>query len=335
MFWYTVRRIAAGVVLLAAMSMLTFVLFYVAPTDPARLTCGKNCTPAGIEANRRYLGLDQSLVDQYLAFVGGLFHERQFPNDPALRRARPDLVVHCEAPCLGYTPLHNEEVWTYLKPKIPVTVSMVIGAFLMWTISGVLLGVVAALTRGKLLDRMLVSGSLVLYSFPTFFLSMIMFEVVVFRLGWLAVPEYTGVAHFGSYLYNLVLPCVSLAHVFVAGYIRQTRIYMLEVMQEDYLRTARAKGVREQAVIFKHTLRAALTPIVTVAGLDLGAALAGAPITETIFNYQGLGYATVNSVSVFDLPVTFAIVILTSFFVIVANLVVDLLYGVIDPRVRY
>ena len=335
MFWYTVRRIVAGIVLLVAMSMLTFVLFYVAPTDPARLTCGKNCTPAGIEANRRYLGLDQPLVDQYVAFVGGLFHERQFPNDPGLRRARPDLVVHCQAPCLGYTPLHDEEVWTYLKPKIPVTVSMVAGAFLMWMISGVLLGVVAALFRGKLLDRMIVSGSLVLYSFPTFFLSMIMFELVVFRFGWMAVPEYTGVAHFGPFLYNLVLPCLSLAHVFVAGYIRQTRTYMLEVMQEDYLRTARSKGVRERSVVFKHTLRAAMTPIVTVAGLDLGAALAGAPITETIFNYQGLGYATVNSVSVFDLPVTFAIVVLTSFFVIVANLVVDLLYGVIDPRVRY
>jgi len=335
MFWYTVRRVVAGCVLLVITSMLTLVLFYVAPTDPARLTCGKNCTPVGIENNRKYLGLDKPLVDQYVAFVGGLFHERQFPNDPGLRRARPDLVVHCQAPCLGYTPLHDEEVWTYLKPKIPVTVSMVAGAFLIWMTSGVLLGVVAALFRGKLLDRMLVSGSLVLYSFPTFFLSMIMFELVVFRFNWMAVPAYTGVAHFGSFLYNLVLPCVSLAHVFIAGYIRQTRTYMLEVMQEDYLRTARSKGVSERSVIFKHTLRAALIPIVTVAGLDFGAALAGAPITETIFNYQGLGYATVNSVQVFDLPVTFAIVILTSFFVIVANLVVDLFYGVIDPRVRY
>src|SRR5207249_9122917 len=143
-------------------------LFYATPTDPARLTCGKNCTPQGIEQNRKYLGLDKPLTTQYFEFIGGLFHERQYPDSAELKAARPDLVIHCAAPCLGYSPLQNELIWTYLKPRIPVSASIVIGGFIIWIISGVLLGIVAALFRGRLLDRTIVSGALVFYSFPTF-----------------------------------------------------------------------------------------------------------------------------------------------------------------------
>jgi len=335
MFFYTIRRIVGAVALLIVMSIVTFLLFYATPTDPARLTCGKNCTPAGIEANRKYLGLDKPIFQQYTDFVGGLFHERKFPADEALQKARPDLVVHCQAPCLGYTPFHNEEVWTYLKPKIPVTISIVIGAFILWIVSGVLLGILAALFRGKFLDRFLVSGAIFFYSFPTFFISLLILQLVVFQFDWMSTPTYTGISHFGSWLYNISLPCITLALVTAAAYVRLTRAYMLETMNEDYLRTARSKGVKEGKIVFKHTLRAALTPIVTIAGLDFAILLAGAPITETVFSFQGLGYATVQSVTIFDLPVTVVIVLLAACFVIVANLIVDLLYGVIDPRVRY
>jgi peptide/nickel transport system permease protein len=336
MFWYTIRRLIGAVGLLFVMSVVVFLLFYATPTDPARLTCGKNCTPTGIEANRKYLGLDQSITQQYLNFVGGLFHDRKFPADEELQKARPDLVITCEAPCLGYTSYHNEEVWTYLKPKVPVTMSIVIVGFIMWLVSGVLLGIVAALFRGRSLDRLLVSGSLIFYSFPTFFVSLLLLQLIVYQFGWMQTPVYTPIsASVGDWLYNLFLPSATLALVFAAAYIRLTRAYMLETMGEDYLRTARAKGVRERKVVFKHTLRAALTPIVTIAGLDFGLLLAGAPITETVFSFQGLGYATVQSVTIFDLPVTVVIVLLGACFVIVANLAVDLLYGVIDPRVRY
>lgn len=335
MFFYTIRRLIGAVALLIVMSIVTFLLFYATPTDPARLTCGKNCTPTGIEQNRKFLGLDQPITKQYTNFVKGLFTERKFPQDPELQKARPDLIVHCEAPCLGYTPLHNQEVWTYLKPKIPVTISIVIGAFILWIVSGVLMGITAALFRGKLLDRLLVSGAIFFYSFPTFFISLLILQLVVFQFNWMSTPTYTGISDFGSWLYNILLPCITLAVVTAAAYVRLTRAYMLETMGEDYLRTARAKGVRERSVIFKHTLRAALTPIVTIAGLDFAILLAGAPITETVFSFQGLGYATVQSVSNFDLPVTVVIVLLAACFVIIANLIVDLLYGVIDPRVRY
>jgi peptide/nickel transport system permease protein len=335
MFFYTIRRLIGAVALLIVMSIVTFLLFYATPTDPARLTCGKNCTPTGIEQNRKYLGLDKPITQQYFDFVGGLFHDRKFPADPELQKARPDLILTCKAPCLGYSPLHNEEVWTYLKPKIPVTLSLVFGAFIMWIISGVLLGILAALFRGRALDRLLVSGAIFFYSFPTFFISLLLLQLVVFQFNWMTTPTYTGISDFGSYLYNLFLPCLTLALVTAAAYVRLTRAYMLETMGEDYLRTARAKGVKERSVVFKHTLRAALTPIVTIAGLDIAILLAGAPITETVFSFQGMGYATVQSVQIFDLPVTVVIVLLAACFVIVANLIVDLLYGVIDPRVRY
>lgn len=336
MFFYTIRRLIGAVFLLLVMSIVTFLLFFATPTDPARLTCGKNCTPAGIEANRKYLGYDKPLTQQYVEFIGGLFHERTFPNDAELKKARPDLVVHCPAPCLGYSPLQNELIWTYLSPRIPITVSIVFGAFFIWIISGVLLGIAAALFAGRLLDRAIVSGALVFYSFPTFFISLLLLQVVVFQFGWMKTPQYVSPSEsVSSWLYNLTLPCLTLALVYAAAYIRLTRTYMLETMGEDYLRTARAKGLKERRIVFKHTLRAALTPIVTVAGLDLGALLAGVPITETVFNFQGLGNATLQSVLTFDLPTTVVIVLLAATFVVVANLIVDLLYAVIDPRVRY
>jgi peptide/nickel transport system permease protein len=336
MFFYTIRRLIGAVLLLIVMSIAVFLVFLGTPTDPARLTCGKNCTPAGIEQNRKYLGYDKPLTTQYFEFVGGIFQDRQFPDSKELKKARPDLLVTCAAPCIGYSPLQNELIWTYLKPRIPVTASIVVGGFIIWIISGVLLGIVAALFRGRLLDRAIVSGALVFYSFPTFFISLLLLQLVVFQLGWMETPTYVSPSvSIGSWLYNLILPCLTLALVYAAAYIRLTRTYMLETMGEDYLRTARAKGLKERKIIFKHTLRAALTPIVTIAGLDLGALLAGVPITETVFNFQGLGQATVQATSTFDLPVLVTIVLLAACFVIIANLVVDLLYAVIDPRVRY
>ncbi len=336
MFFYTIRRLIGAVLMLIVMSIVTFLLFYATPTDPARLTCGKQCTPAGIEQNRKYLGLDKPLTTQYVDFVGGLVHERKFPEDKELQKARPDLVIHCAAPCLGYSPLRVEQVWSYLKPRLPVTIYLSIGAFIMWIVGGVLLGVVAALRRGKFSDRSIVSGALLFYSFPTFFISLLLLQVICFQLGWMTAPVYTPPSQsISGFLYNMFLPCLTLALVYAAAYVRITRTYMLETMGEDYLRTARAKGLKSRRIVFKHTLRAALTPILTLAGLDLGALLAGAPITETVFNFQGIGQAQVQAAINFDLPVTVVIVLLAAGFVIIANLVVDLLYGVVDPRVRY
>jgi peptide/nickel transport system permease protein len=336
MFFYAIRRTIGAFLMLIVMSIVTFLLFYATPTDPARLTCGKNCTKAGIETNRHYLGLDKPLQVQYFEFMRGLVKDRQFPDDKSLAKTHPELITKCDAPCLGYSPLRNSLIWTFLKPRIPVTIFLSIAAFIMWIGAGVLLGILAALRRGKIIDRAVVSGAVFFYSFPTFFIGLLLFQVVVFQLNLMQTPAYVSpTANFGNFLYNLFLPALTLALVYAAAYIRITRAYMLETMGEDYLRTARAKGLRNRRIIFKHTLRAALTPIVTLAGLDLGALLAGAPITETIFGYQGVGLATVQAATSFDLPMTVVIVLLSAAFVIFANLLVDLLYGVIDPRVRY
>jgi peptide/nickel transport system permease protein len=335
MLYYIVRRVLASLLMLVVVSIVTFGIFIASPTDPARLTCGRNCTAQSIEANRKFLGYDKPVTVQYTDFVKGLVSERTFPDDPVFVKNNPDKVTHCPAPCLGYSPLQTALVTDLIMAKIPVTLSLTLGAFVLWMTFGVGLGIVAALRRGSLADRGLLALSLVLFSFPTFFIALLAYNYLSTKWQLFSTPEYVPISE-NPWLWfqGLLLPWFTLAAVYAAGYIRITRAYMLETMSEDYLRTARAKGLSERTVIFKHTLRAALTPIVTVAGLDLGALLAGAAITETVFNFQGLGRATVDAVSVFDLPLLVALVLVAATFIIVANLIVDLLYGVIDPRVH-
>jgi peptide/nickel transport system permease protein len=335
MLYYIIRRCFAAVAMLFVISVITFGMFYAGPTDPARLTCGKNCTPQSIAANRHFLGLDKPVTTQYAEFVGGLFHERNYPDDLTFIKNNPDKVTHCPAPCLGYSPLQTALVTDFVKQRFPVTLSITLGAFAIWMVFGVGLGIVAALRRGHWLDRSLVGSSLILYSFPTFFIALLAYNYLSTQWQIFPQPNYTSITEDPvAWFKGLLLPWLTLAGVYAAGYIRLTRAYMLETMGEDFLRTARAKGLPERTVVFKHTLRAALTPIVTVAGLDLGGLFAGAAITETVFNFQGMGRAAVDAVSVFDLPVIVALVLVAALFIVVANLVVDLLYGVIDPRVR-
>lgn len=331
---YVVRRVVIGVLLLLVMSFVTFALFFSGP-DPAKFTCGKNCTPELIEQNRRALGYDKPWPVAWSDFVKGIFVGREYPNDPALRATNPELIVKCDAPCLGYSRMVSEEVWTTIKQKIPVSASLAMAAFVMWMIIGVGGGVVAALRKGTIVDRGIVAFSLVLYAFPTFFVGLLLYQFVALKWGLVPPPAYTPMADgFGLWLQGLFLPGLTLAVFFAAGYVRLTRAYVLESLGEDYLRTARAKGLSKGRILVKHTMRAALTPIVTIAGIDLAGLLGGAIITEQVFNYDGLGKLAVQSATVYDLPMTVGIVILLATFIIVANIIVDLLYAVIDPRVK-
>ena len=335
MFFYVLRRLVSVAIMLVVISIATFLLFFAAPADPARLTCGKNCTPAIVEANRKMLGFNKPLYAQYGDFVGGFFHERKYPDDPQLQAASPDIVSVCPAPCLGYSVSAQRNVRDILSDGLPISASIALAAFVLWIVVGVLGGIVAALNRGRWPDRLIVGTALVGYSLPTFFIGLLLLTFVAIKWQWVPIPAYTSFADSPLlWAQGLVLPAITLAAIFAASYMRLTRAYMLETMSEDYIRTARAKGVRELTVIRRHGLRAALTPIVTAAGLDLGGLLGGAVITENVFNFQGLGYLAVRAITETDLPVTVGIVILASAFVVVANLVVDLLYGVIDPRVR-
>lgn len=335
MFAYLVRRIAIGLVMLVAMSFVTFLLFFASPADPARFTCGKNCSPALIEQNRKALGYDQPVLVQWGNFVKGIAVGREFPNDPVLKQTAPETIATCPAPCLGYSPQSSANVTDLLTQKVPVSASLALAAFIMWMLGGIGGGLIAALNKGKWADKLIVGAALIVYAFPTFFVGLFLLQYVSLRWQLTPYPSYTPLADNPvAWAMGLFLPGLTLALFYMAGYIRLTRAFVLESLSEDYLRTARAKGVPRRTILFKHTMRAALTPLATIAGLDLAAVLGGAIITENVFNYDGLGKLAVQAATTYDLPVTVGIVLLLSAFVITANIVVDALYAVIDPRVK-
>ena len=229
----------------------------------------------------------------------------------------------------------HKSVTEIVKDTLPVSASIALAAFVLWMIVGVSGGIIAALNRGKWLDRVIVGLALIGFSLPTFFIGLLLLTFVAIKMKLVEIPRFVPLTEDPlAWAQSLTLPAITLAMVFAASYVRLTRAYMLETMSEDYIRTARAKGVKESVVIRKHGLRAALTPIVTAAGMDLGGLLGGAVITEQVFGFRGLGYTAVRAIDTTDLPVIVGIVIVASTFVVIANLVVDILYGVIDPRVR-
>ena len=324
---YIVRRLIAMVLMLIALSMIVFLIFNALPADPARLTCGKSCSPAIIEANRHRLGLDKPLVNQYTDFAKGIFVGRTYGSGSA--------TFECHVPCLGYSFRKGEQVTDLLVSRFPVTGQLALGAFVLWIVSGVSFGIIAALRRGKWQDRSIMGFALIGYSFPSFFIGLLLVYFIQIKWGLIGfegyVPFYQDPV---AWFQGLILPWTALALITAAFYARLTRNQMLETLGEDYIRTARSKGLSERVVIGKHALRAGLTPIVTAAGLDLAVLLGGAIITEKIFNLNGIGALSIESVVDSDLPVITATVLLAATFVIVANLVVDVLYAVIDPRVR-
>ena len=324
---YIVRRVIVGLGLLVLLSATVFFLFSILPSDPARLTCGKICTPALLEANRARLGLDKPIVEQYVTFAAGIFAGRVFAPDS------PEPIV-CNAPCLGYSFSRHEQVTSLISRSLPVTIWLAIGAFIIWMVVGILAGIYAALRRGRWQDRVVLGVSMVGYSLPAFFFGLVVIFFVIIKLHLLPFPSY--VSPFEDpvrFLQTMILPWMVLAILNAAFYMRLTRNQMLEALGEDFIRTARAKGLPDRVVI-RHALRAGLTPIVTVAGLDLAVLLGGAIITESIFSLPGMGSLTVASVNDSDLPVITGITLVAATFIILANLFVDLLYAVIDPRVR-
>ena len=336
MFAYAVRRLFVGVIMLLAMSMITFVLFFASPIDPAQFACGRNCSLEQRAQVRKGLGFDKPVWEQWRNFAVGVVKGRDYPEDKSLRESAPNLVAHCAAPCLGYSNVNVATVTDEFKTRLPVSFSLAIMAFVMWIVGGVGLGVIAALTKGSIIDRGLVGISLIFFAFPTFFIALFLLKFLAIKWRVFPVPNDVTIADGGvwNWLVNLVLPGLTLALFFMAGYVRMSRAFVLESMGEDYLRTARAKGLAPRKILFKHTMRAALTPLVTMAGLDLAGLLGGAIITERVFNYNGLGKLAVDSIVTYDLPTIVGLVLLLGSFVIVANIIVDILYAFIDPRVR-
>lgn len=328
---YVIRRLFSAVATLFVVTLVTFGIFFMIPkmtgSDPAALFTGKLADERAIEGIRIKLGLDQPLWVQYGRFVKGIFLGRDYNNGPD--------ITHCAAPCFGYSFRTDQEVWPLLMDRLPVTMTLAAGAALIWLVMGIGSGLVSALRKGSFADRALMTIALGGVSLPIYFTAPLATLIFVYQLEWLpAIQDISFTDDPGRWFLMMIVPWTMLAFLYAAAYARYTRASMLETMSDDFVRTARAKGLRESAVIGKHALRPGLTPLVTVFGLDLGALLGGAILTETALNLPGVGREAIKAVNQLDLPIILGVTLLGAFFIVIANLVVDLLYGVIDPRVR-
>ncbi|MEW1696749.1 ABC transporter permease [Streptomyces sp. NPDC093249] len=330
MLAYIVRRLFAVAVMLLVVTLVTLSIFFLIPkltgSDPAAMFVGKQADPASIEGIRQKLGLDEPILVQFWHFVSGIFVGRDYTGGGD--------TIHCAAPCFGYSFKTEQDVWAMLVDRIPVTLSMVLGAAVLWLVMGVSTGIVSALKRGTLIDRAAMVTALAGVSLPIYFTAMLALFLFRTQLDWLDAKYVPFTESPGAWFGGLLLPWVTLAFLYAAMYARLTRATMLEVLGEDYIRTARAKGLPEPVVLGKHAMRSTMTPILTIFGMDLGALVGGAVLTETAFNLSGLGNAAFKAVGDRDLPVILAVTLITAASVVLANLVVDLLYAVIDPRVR-
>ncbi|MFB7909426.1 ABC transporter permease [Kitasatospora sp. NPDC059146] len=334
MFAYIIRRILAAAALLVVVSAVTFAIFFLLPRIAGETTdqlaaqyIGKNPSPEAIQAVKQNLGFDQPLYTQYWNFLKALVTgaEYKFGPEPAT----------CHVPCFGYSFKNHLEVWPEMTSRIPVTISLAIGAAVLWLVSGVTTGVISALKPRSIFDRLSMGIALAGVSLPVFFTGALLLTVFSYEWPILDNLEYVDFsADPLMWARNLILPWVSLAFLYSALYARLTRAGMLETMSEDYIRTARAKGLAERKVVVKHGLRSALTPIVTIFGMDLGLLLGGALITEQVFSLKGIGQFAVQAISDNDLPKILGVTLLAAFFIVACNLVVDLLYALVDPRVR-
>ncbi|HEY4851560.1 MAG TPA: ABC transporter permease [Streptosporangiaceae bacterium] len=335
MILFIIRRLVTTVFLLILVSMITFAIFFLVPRlagqtayQLAAQYVGRNPIPSEIKAVEVKLGLNDPLYLQYGRYLKGIVFGVHYSNGTD--------VSYCPFPCFGYSFRNQQPVWPQLISDAPVTLSLAIGAAVLWLTGGVAIGVLSALRRGTFFDRFSMGIALAGVSLPVFFTGLISLELFSYK--WPIFPNVHYVAITSNPLLwarNLVLPWVTLAFLYAALYARLTRAGMLETMGEDYIRTARAKGLPERRVVVKHGLRAALTPIVTIFGLDLGLLLGGAILTETTFSLPGLGQFTILAIQNQDLPEILGVVMLASFFIVIANMIVDILYAVIDPRVRF
>ena len=334
MIAFVIRRLLTTIFLLIVVSMITFGIFFLIPrlagqnsAELAAQYVGRNPTMSAILQMEAKLGLNDPLVVQYWRFLKGIVVGAHYDSGPS--------QTFCAPPCFGYSFRTQQPVWPQMMAALPVTISLAAGAALIWLTTGVSIGVLSALKRGTVVDRFSMAIALAGVSLPIFFTGLLSLELFSYK--WPLFPNDQYVAITANPLLwarNLVLPWITLAFLYAALYARLTRASMLETMSEDYIRTARAKGLPERTVIARHGLRPALTPILTIFGMDLGLLLGGAILTETTFSLPGLGQFTVLAIQNQDFPEIMGVVMLAAFFIVIANLVVDILYAVVDPRVR-
>lgn len=315
---YIVRRVLWGLVLLLLVSALTFVIFYVLPSgDPAQLRAGRAASPATIALIRHNLGLDRPVTAQYWTFL-------------------TRLVLHGD---LGYSYYSQAPVGSLLLDRLPATISLTLGALVVWLALSIPIGVISAVRPRSWLDRITMGGALLAVSVPVYWLGLVALYLFARDIGkFPLLPGANSYVPIGQdpwqWFTSLILPWLVLASTFAAIYARLLRGQLIEALSEDYVRTARAKGLTERAVVLRHGLPAAIAPLVTLAGLDVGVLLGGAVLTETVFDIPGIGRLNYDAITHADFPVIQGTVLIAAAFVIVANIVVDVLYAYLDPRVR-
>ncbi len=318
---YIIRRLMGMILLLIFVSAVTFVVFNVFPsTDPAALRAGRQPTPEVIERIRQDLGLDRPLIVQFGDYLWGIFAHQDF----------------------GRSYVSNVDVLDQIRQNLPATLSLTIGGVVIWLFFGLSIGIISAVRHRTFLDRITIGLSLVAISAPVYWLGLVALYLFAPDFGVLPLPFVGGQGSYvpfsdspNKWFESLILPWFVLATTFAAVYARLLRGSLLDVLGEDYIRTARAKGLRERTVVLKHGVRSAITPVVTVLGLDIGILLGGAILTESVFNIPGIGRLAYDAIVRGDLPIIQGTVLFGAFFIVIMNLIVDILYAFLDPRVRY
>jgi peptide/nickel transport system permease protein len=316
---YIIRRLLWGLALLITVSALTFVLFRVLPTaDPAVLRAGRLQSPKIIAAIRADLGLDKSVITQFWLYMKGIF-------------------LHFD---LGFSYYSQATVKSLIWSRLPATISLVLGGAVVWLVAGLTVGIISALRPRSRLDRFSMGGALLLVSAPEYWLGLIALYVLAADIGQVHIfpgaGSYVGLtADPVKWFTSLILPWFVVAAGNAAIYGRLMRSSLIETMSEDYIRTARAKGLSEKRVVLRHGVRSAINPIMTILGLDIGVLLGSSVLVETVFNIPGIGRLNYDAITHSDFPIVQGTVLLAALFIIVANIIVDIAYAYLDPRVRY
>jgi peptide/nickel transport system permease protein len=320
MIRYIIRRLIWAAALFIAVTMVAYILFFIIPSDPAKQFAGKGATPATVASAKHYLGLDRPIYIQYLNFLDRL-------------------VVHQD---LGHSWYNREGVNQIIKDAAPVTASLVFGGAIFWLLVSIPIGVLTALRRQSLLDRGATAFVLVGISAHPVWIGLLFAYFFGYKLGWTPISNYADFFHPPpgqpggpvQWAYHMILPWCTFMILYAALYVRMIRANVIETMSEDYVRTARAKGAPERTVMRRHVLRNVMLPVVTILGMDIGLALGGAIFTESVYSLPGLGRTSVQALANYDVPTVLGVIVFATLMIIVFNLVVDVLYAWIDPRIR-
>ncbi|MFF6916191.1 ABC transporter permease subunit [Streptomyces sp. NPDC012466] len=323
---FVLRRAVGAAVTLLAISVIVYIVFYATPGNVAQITCGPRCSPEQVHQVARQLNLDDPLFVRYGHFLQGLVAGQDYSTGTS--------VQHCSAPCLGLSYQSDQQVTQLIWAKLPVSLSLVAGAMVLWLVLGVGTGVLSAWRRGRFSERVLTGVTLAGTATPVFVIGLVLMIVVCGELQLLPFPQYVALTDDPEqWAWNLLLPWLSLALIEAAAFARLTRASMLETLAEDHIRTFRAYGVGERSIVGRHALRGAFAPVIALNANNVGSAIGGAVLTETLFGLPGIGQELVHAVNVVDLPVVVGMVLVIGFFVVLANAVADVLYAVADRRV--